>query len=144
MWLTFAVLGFGALALRADDLADRERLIGTWEGDDQSVWTLEQQKDQIRIQVRNGDRPIYEFACKPVGAECEGKDNGKALKAQMYFSGPALVQMETKGTDIIKRTFVLKSDATLDVETTPLVGTAKAEVVHLKRQSTAAAAPKPK
>jgi hypothetical protein len=52
----------------------------------------------------------------------------------MYFNGPALVQMETAGSDVIKRRFTVtdKPDV-MEIEVMPLTGHTKAETLHLKR-----------
>jgi hypothetical protein len=52
----------------------------------------------------------------------------------MYFSGPTLVQLETVGSDVIKRQFTVREPADMmEIEVIPIIGGAIAETLHLKR-----------
>jgi hypothetical protein len=128
-----------ALPVLADEQADRAQLIGKWLSEDsatQETWILESKGDSLRVTQSDGDKTIAEFECKPSGVECEGTDSGKKAKVTMYFNGSALVQLETRGSDVTKRRFALtgKPDM-MDVEVIPLVGEGKTETLHLKRVS---------
>lgn len=144
------IYAFALLALlplmpvRADDAPARARLLGTWQETDgsgkvTSVWVLEADADSLHVTNSQGDQKLSEIDCKPAGAECEGTDSGKKVKVMMYFNGPALVQMETAGTDVIKRRFTVtdKSDM-MELDVMPLTGHAKPETLHLKRTAVTA------
>ncbi len=132
------------VSVLADDAPARARLIGVWQQEDDSgkgisVWVLETNADSLRVTNSQGDQKLSESDCKPTGAECEGMNSGRKVKVVMYFNGPALVQLETAGSDVIKRRFTVtdKPDM-MDLEVIPLAGHAKAETLHLKRLAVAA------
>lgn len=127
------------MPVRADDAPARGRLLGTWQETDESgkgisIWVLETNADSLHVTNSQGDQKLSEIDCKPEGAECEGTDSGKKVKVMMYFNGPTLVQMETAGSDVIKRRFTVndKSDI-MDLQIIPITGHAKTETLHLKR-----------
>lgn len=52
----------------------------------------------------------------------------------MYFNGPILVQIETKGDQIVKRRFTVQpSGNTLKVETIPMAAHAQPEEMEFER-----------
>jgi hypothetical protein len=127
------------MPVRADDASARASLLGTWQETDDfgkgvSVWVLEANSDSLHVTNSQGDQKLSEIDCKPAGAECEGTDTGKKVKVVMYFNGPTLVQMETEGSNVIKRRFTVtdKPDM-MDLEVMPLTGHPKPETLHLKR-----------
>src|SRR5216684_176993 len=88
----------------------------------------------LHITNSQGDQKLSEIECKPTGAECEGTASGKKAKVTMYFSGPTLVQLETVGSDVIKRQFTVREQPDImELEVIPIIGSAKSETLHLKR-----------
>jgi hypothetical protein len=124
----------------ADDASARAQLIGSWQQQDASgkgisVWVVETKGNVFRIMNSQGDQKLSEIECRP-GAECEGTTSGKKSKVAMYFSGPTLVQLETVGSDVIKRHFTVREQPDiLELEVIPIIGSAKSETLHLKRMS---------
>jgi hypothetical protein len=122
----------------ADDASARAQLIGSWQQQDASgkgisVWVVETKSNALRITNSQGDQKLSEIECKP-GAECEGTASGKKSKVTMYFSGPTLVQLETVGSDVIKRQFTVREQPDMmEIEVMPIIGSAKSETLHLKR-----------
>jgi hypothetical protein len=122
----------------ADDASARAQLIGSWQQQDASgkgifVWVVETKGNALRITNSQGDQKLSEIECRP-GAECEGTASGKKSKVTMYFNGPTLVQLETVGSDVIKRQFTVKEQPDMmEIEVIPIIGSAKAETLHLKR-----------
>ena len=122
----------------ADDASARAQLIGSWQQQDASgkgisVWVVETKGNALRITNSQGDQKLIEIECRP-GAECEGTASGKKSKVAMYFSGPTLVQLETIGSDVIKRQFTVREQPdTMEIEVMPIIGSAKSETLHLKR-----------
>ena len=123
----------------ADDAPARARLIGVWQQQDESgkgisVSIIETKSNSLHITTTQGDQKLSEIECKPTGAECEGTGPGKKVKVLMYFSGPALVQIETAGSDITKRQFtVAEQPDIMELMVTAITGNAKSETVHFKR-----------
>jgi hypothetical protein len=123
----------------ADDVSDRAKLLGSWQAQDVSgkeatVWVLEMKGTALHISESLGDRKISEFECIPKGVECEGTVAGNKATVSMYYDGPALVQLETKGSDVTRRRFTVTGQPDMmDLEVRPIVGAGKAETLHLKR-----------
>ena len=133
--------GFAALLLcvpvLADDTSARTQLMGAWQQQDVSgkgisVWVVTK-GNALHITNSQGDQKLSEIECKP-GAECEGTASGKKSKVTMYFNGPTLGQLETVGSDVIKRQFTVREQPDMmEIEVIPIIGSAKSETLHLKR-----------
>lgn len=127
------------LPLRADDVSDRAKLLGSWQRQDDSgrevsVWVLEMKGEALHITVSVGDRKVSEFECSPKGAECEGTVKGVKASVRMYYDGPTLVQFETRGEDVTRRRLTATGQpGMMEIDVTPIVGTDTAETLHLKR-----------
>jgi hypothetical protein len=127
----------------ADDSDDRAKLTGTWQAQESSgaakaVWIFDSQGDAMHIVNSQGDKKIAEFACN-LGKECEVKDAGRKVKVTIYFNGPKLVVLETKGEEVVKKRFgVTETGETLELEVIP-VGPGKAETLHFTRVQGSAA-----
>jgi hypothetical protein len=112
--------------------------MGAWQQQDASgkgisVWVVETKGNALHITNSQGDQKLIEIECKP-GAECEGTASGKKSKVTMYFNGPTLVQLETVGSDVIKRQFTVREQPDMmEIEVIPIIGSAKSETLHLKR-----------
>jgi hypothetical protein len=134
------VLLLCAMAWAADDPeVERAKLVGKWqlktEGapDKCPVWVIEDKRFSIHITRLVGAQTVSDFECD-LGKECKVKDSGKSVTEQMYFNGTRLVELETKGSEIVKRRFAAadKPD-TLEVEVTPIVPAGKTETLVFKR-----------
>jgi hypothetical protein len=141
--MTTSIMIVGVLLLVpsafADDESDRAKLIGRWEqsdgkGEVRSTWALETSADSIRVTNLNRSQTVLQFECNTMGKDCAVEFGGKAATLSMWFNGPKLVEMETRGTRILKRRFcVADGGETLDVEIIPIVPTGKSEIAHFKR-----------
>jgi len=75
-----------------------------------------------------------------VGKECAVEDAGRRSKVSMWFNGPKLVELETRGTEIVKRRFSITGNGeTMDLETIPIAPSGKVETAHFKRVPSAVA-----
>jgi hypothetical protein len=125
--------------MRGDDVSDRAKLLGSWQRQDDSgkgttVWVLEVKGMALHITESLGDKKISEIECIPKGAECEGTVEGKKAAVTMYYDGPALVQFETRGSDVTRRRFTVTGQPDMmNIEVMPIVGAGKAETLQLKR-----------
>lgn len=126
----------------ADDDSSRAKLIGKWQQSDgnadvKSTWDLEEGlADSIHVTNTSGSQTVAEFECNTVGKECAFKDAGRKSKVSMWFNGPKLVQMETRGSQVVKRRFSITGDGdTMDLETIPIAPAGKVETSHFKRVS---------
>src|SRR5579862_423659 len=132
----------GSIAF-ADDTTERAKLTGTWQAQEgagaaKSVWIFDSQGDAMHITNSQGDKKIAEFACN-LGKECEVKDAGRKVKVTLYFNGPKLVVLETRGEEVVKKRFgVTETGDILELEVIP-VGPGKAETLHFTRLQNAGA-----
>lgn len=123
-----------------DDVSARANLMGTWQlenGADKdagSVWVLENKGDALHIAYSENDRQVADFECNTMGRECEGKDAGREAKISLWFSGPKLVQLETRGSEVVKRRFAASQPGdSMEIEVIPIVPDGKKQVLKLKR-----------
>jgi hypothetical protein len=138
------LLSWGAAAL-ADDQSDRQKLLGTWElqgtaeNTSSSSWTFSPAKDSIQVTQLEGGNKVADFACGTAGTSCEVKAVGKKATVSMWFNGPLLVEMETKGSDVVKRRFkILPQGDVMEMEVIPIVPSGKTETFQFKRAQLAA------
>lgn len=131
--------GVGALG---SDQSDREKLAGSWELDGapldspSSRWTFREQGESIRVTQQEGTSNIANFECHTDGASCDVKISGKKAMVSLWFNGPKLVELETKGSEVVKRRFEILSQGTGDVmemELIPIVPSEKTEILRYKR-----------
>jgi len=128
----------GSAAAAADDAA-RAKLTGKWEqsdgsGETKSTWTLKESADSMHVANSNLKGTIVEFDCNIGGRECAIKHAGHKSKVALWFNGPKFIEMETMGTEVVKRRFLVTGDGdTMDVETIPLVPDGPSETTHFKR-----------
>jgi hypothetical protein len=65
---------------------------------------------------------------------CDVKTAGKKATVSLWFNGPRLVEMETKGSDVVKRRFtILPQGDVMEMEVIPIVPSGKTESVQFKR-----------
>ena len=143
--MTVSIIALSALLLAstaiADDDSSRAKLMGRWQvdgtGETKSSWDLEEGlADSIHVANTSGAQTIAEFECNTMGKECAVKDAGRKSKVAMWFNGPKLVEMETKGNQVVKRRFNITGDGdTMDIETIPIAPAGKVETSHFKRVS---------
>jgi len=135
---------FGSIAL-ADDSAERVKLAGTWQSQEtggavKAVWILESKGDSFHITNSQGDKKIVEFACT-LGQECEVKEAGRKVKVTVFFNGPKLIVLETRGEEVVKKRFgAMEAGDTLELEVIPVSPEGKTETLHFKRVQAAAVA----
>jgi hypothetical protein len=127
---------FMVAAFAADN--DRAKLTGSWQGKG-TVWMIEDKGSTLHLTRSEGSQVVAEFDCNTGGRECEGKDSGHKASVSMWFNGAALVQMETKGSEVVKRRFAIAENGdVLELQTILITPTGPTEVVQFKRVSTTA------
>ncbi len=144
---TFAVTATALLfaaVMAAQEPGARAKLYGKWHTGNGSAegetWVIEEKDDAVRLSHSTADQKPIEIECNTMGRECEVKELGKKVKISMWYSGPKLVQIETRGSDVVKRQFaVAENGDTMELEVIPVVPPGKAELVQFKRQEIAAA-----
>lgn len=133
---TFAV--FSAIAaLHADDKATaRAALVGSWvQNGGTAGWVLESRTDGLHVTQIEGSAPVADFECNTYGQNCEVKIAGHKVTESFYYNGAALIQLETKGDQIVQRRFsVLPSGNAMKVEVTPMSGRLQKEEIEFERK----------
>jgi hypothetical protein len=139
--LSIFLLLFVPLAF-ADSAADRANLIGKWESSagDAGAWNIAEKADGLHITYSRGDRTELEFECNTMGKDCDTDESGKKAKVSLWYNGGKLVQLDSRGSDVVKRRFSSPTADVLEVEVIPIVPGGKPETVRFKRATVAAAA----
>src|ERR1051326_8872677 len=129
-----------AMFSSADNFSDREKLLGSWQSQLTSAqvggpWMIESKgADVWHITHSVGDQKLLEFECSTMGRDCEAKESGKPAKVSMWFNGPKLVELETKGKEVVKRRFAVAGEGdTLDIEVIPIEPAGKTETLRFRR-----------
>ncbi|HLK64393.1 MAG TPA: hypothetical protein VKU19_13190 [Bryobacteraceae bacterium] len=142
MLLRCVVLGCflcSAMATAQDEVAARAKLAGKWqpkagEKSDYGNWTLEEHDGSIRVTQEANGQKITEYVCNTMGQECKIKEGGRTATVSMWFNGSKLVEMRTRGTEVVKRRFEVAGDGdVLDLEVIPIAPAGKPEVIHMSR-----------
>jgi hypothetical protein len=135
---TFATLAAASSLIgpaRADQQADRASLIGSWvQSSGNNAWIIDKAADGLHITQIEGTGTVADYQCNLTGNDCDVKVAGHKAAISMYFNGAILVQIETKGDQIVKRRFSIEpSGNTLKVETIPMGAHAQTEEMEFER-----------
>jgi hypothetical protein len=134
-------LVFGVITCAGDE--DHARLMGGWEsqtgtGSNRETWLLEAKGDALHVTYLQGEKKLAEFECDTDGKDCATKVAGHSAKVSLWYNGSKLVELETKGSEVVKRRFALAgAGEEMDLEIIPIASDCKAETLHFKRASTA-------
>ncbi len=132
MIVTLALMG---VACFADDGADRNKLAGTWnlDGGGNTAWSVRgTPAGGVHLTYTRGTEKLADFECNTEGKECPVRMEGKPVKISLYFNGPKLVMLVTRGDTVVKWRFGVVSDSEMEVETAPITPAGKAETLHFK------------
>lgn len=134
----FAALGALTTPAPADEQADRASLVGSWvENGGNRGWVIENSNNGLHVTQLENSAPVADFSCATDGHDCEVKISGHKAKVSMYYNGAALVQLETKGDQIVKRRFSATGNS-MKVQITPMTGKVTTEEREFERGQTAA------
>jgi hypothetical protein len=117
-------------AASAGEKDPRASLSGTWQ-QSASKWVIEEKSDSIHVTYSENGQVQSEFECA-IGRECETSAGAHKAKVSLWFNGPKLVQMETRGNEVLKRRFSANGDE-LELELIPINPDGKPQVLKLKR-----------
>jgi len=135
---TFATLAAASSFIspaRADQQADRANLIGSWvQSGGNNAWIIDAAADGLHITQIEGSGTVADYKCNLDGNDCDVKIGGHKAAVSMYYNGAILVQIETKGSQIVKRRFsVLPSGASMKVEVIPMAAHVQTEEIQFER-----------
>lgn len=138
--LTVSLLLLSGAGALADDQNDRKELIGSWvlqsapENNQASAWTFSAARNTLQVTQLDGSSKVADFSCGTDGVSCEINIGGKKAQVSMWFNGPRLVEMETIGSDVVKRRFrILAQGDVMEMEFIPIVPRGKTETFEFKR-----------
>lgn len=118
-----------------EDQTMRDKLTGKWLADGNGeTWTLKEKGDSIHVSNSSATKTVAEFDCNTRGEECAIKHAGHSSKVSIWFNGAKLVELETTGSQVVKRRFAVTGDGnTMELETIPVVPSGSSETTHFKR-----------
>jgi hypothetical protein len=141
--LMIAMFALTSVVCLADDAADRSKLAGVWNADagGNTAWLVQNTGKGVHLTYTRGTEKLADFECNTEGKECAVKMDGHGAKVSLYYNGPRLVVLETRGDTIVKWRFGLASEAgVMEVETMPLTPAGKAETLRFKHADVQASA----
>lgn len=118
-----------------EEQADREKLIGSWvQSGGTSAWIINSAAEGLHVTQMEGWSNVADFQCNTDGQNCVVKVGGHKATVSMYYNGRALVELETKGDEIVKRRFsILPSGNSMKVEVTPMTGRVQTQALEFER-----------
>jgi len=138
-WIGIFALLTGVYA-SADERVDHEKLIGSWQLQDSSAeklakkWIFKVNGGNLQVTQLDGDKVITKFHCSINGSICQVETGGDKGTISVWHNEAALMQMETKGSVIIKRRFaVLAQGNVMEMEVIPIVPGGKTETFRFHR-----------
>ena len=122
--------------LRAWTPDENSSYSGKWQaGDKSSELIVQQTGDSIHVTEQRGGKMVCDYTCNSKGTNCNFKEEGKKATVSLYFNGPKLVEIRTRGDEVMKRRFGLKDDGkTLEVEVMPIAPAGKTATILYAKQ----------
>lgn len=136
--LAILVAGTASANAPADDQADRDKLMGSWQieaasGGEAAEWSFTPQGDAVKVtEVESGNK-IADFVCNTDGKPCDVKIGGKKVSVSMWYNGPKLVELEQHGSDTVRRRFAVPSADHMEMEVTDMSPSGRNETLKFKR-----------
>nr|ASY01939.1 hypothetical protein [uncultured bacterium] len=135
--LIFAMFALTGVVCLADDAADRNKLAGTWNLNGAAgniSWTVRgNENGSVHLTYTRGTEKLADFECNTEGKDCSVRMEGHPVKVSLYFNGPRLVMLETRGDTVVKWRFGVVSDSgEMEVESMPITPAGKAETLRFK------------
>ena len=125
-----------AVSIQVCAAGDNPSYSGTWQAADKSSeLVVKQSGDAIHVTEQRGGRTLCDYTCNSDGKDCNFTEEGKKAKVAVYFNGPKLVEIRTRGNQVVKRRFGLTNNGkTLEVESMPIVPPGKTETTLYAKQ----------
>jgi hypothetical protein len=125
----------------ADQETDRASRIGSWvQSGGNNAWVINTAADGLHITQIEGSGTVADYQCNLNGSDCDVKVAGHKAAVSMYFNGATLIQIETKGDQIVKRRFtILPSGTQMKLEIIPMAEHTQTEELQFERGQPAVA-----
>jgi len=115
----------------------KPKLSGTWAlpNDATEKLIVEQTDSGIHMQELKGSETKAEYKCNVDGKDCDFKEDGHPAKVSLWFNGPKLVELVTRGKNVVRRRFTLADGGKkLVVEMSAFSNPDKSETLEYTRQ----------
>ncbi|HZU26387.1 MAG TPA: hypothetical protein VFA04_12750 [Bryobacteraceae bacterium] len=128
-----AIIAAAAFLLNAQDTSKPD-LNGTWRSDNGVTLSIAGSPDSLHVtETRGGE--TTDWTCGTEGKNCDLPGAHKGT-VSAWYNGPALVIMETRGSDVVKKRIELSADKSkLEMEIFPIVPEGKTEKIELTKKS---------
>jgi hypothetical protein len=128
-----AIFAAAAFVLNAQDTGKPD-LSGTWRSENGVTVTIAGSPDSLHVTETSGGQTT-DWTCGTEGKSCDLPGGHKGT-VSAWFNGPALVVMETRGDDVVKKRLELSADKSkLQMEVMPIVPSGKSEKFELTKKS---------
>jgi hypothetical protein len=111
-------------------------ITGTWvlQSDKNVKLVIDQSDQKIHVQEVEGNDLKEDYTCNLNGKDCDFKQEGHAAKVSLWHNGAKLVELVTRGSDVVKRRFTLAPDGnSLSVEMSRISPSGKNETFAYAR-----------
>jgi len=136
IWVAVCLCG---AAIAQDETTERAKLVGSWQSPDNAqLWSFANQGDALKVVETEGGNKVADFTCNTDGKQCEVKIGGKKASVSFYYNGPKLVEIEQKGSDVLKRRFTADQTDAMELEVMPIVPSGSNATLKFKRVNTVA------
>jgi len=125
-----------AAGIGSAQTAAQPSVSGTWilTKDNTFKLIVDQTPEKVHVKELRGDSVLTEYTCNFDGKDCSIKDEGHAAKVALWFNGPKLVELKTRGSEVTRRRFMPASDGkSLEVELSPMSSPGKTEILAYSR-----------
>jgi hypothetical protein len=132
----YILIAIAAAGTAAAQTAPQPSLSGTWvlQKDSSVKLVVEQMAEKIHVQESRAGAVVTDYTCNFDGKDCAIKEEGHSAKVALWFNGPKLVELTTRGSEVTRRRFTLAGDGkTLEVEFSPMSSPGKTEVLAYSR-----------
>lgn len=110
---------------------------GTWTlpNDPSEKLVVEQTDSGVHVQEMKGNETKMDYKCNLDGKDCDFKEDGHPAKVSLWFNGPKLVELVTRGKNVVRRRFTLADGGKkLVVEMSAFSNPDKSETLEYTRQ----------
>ncbi len=135
---TFATLAsLSSRAVAADTQPELTGFVGSWaQSGGTGGWAIQIASNGLHVTQTEGAATVADFDCATDGHDCNVKVSGHPAKVSMYFNGPALIELETRGAQVVKRRFALDGQS-LKITVTQMTGRVQTQELQFDRRQSA-------
>jgi hypothetical protein len=128
---------FTGLLFPSTGTPDASTVSGKWalQNNGSEELVIEQNGDTIQVRETRAGATTSEFTCNILGKECKAKEGGHSAKVSVWFNGPKLVEILTRGSDVTRKRYTVTENGTgLQVEVSSMSSNGKTETLVYTRR----------